>query len=134
MTNTKKGTAKEKGTGSNHDGLKIGLEIGAAVVAAGVAAYFLTGERGKENRKKIADWAQTAKDEVLDKVNQLKELNQDIYNKIIDSVAARYEILKHVEKGELESLVRDLKGRWSEISKKAKEGAGGKKASASKKK
>ena len=95
----------------------IGAGIGIAAIAA-LGAYFLAGKRGAKNRAKIAGWALGMKEEVLEKMRNLKEFNQEAYNKLIDETADRYRGVKKVSAAELRHLTKELKAAWKHISKK----------------
>ncbi len=87
----------------------------AALAAAG--AYFLYGERGARNREKIAGWTLKMKGEILEKLEKIKELNEDKYYQIVDSVTLKYKKLRRVSETELKRLSRELKKAWTHISK-----------------
>lgn len=94
-----------------------GIVLGA-VAAAGI--YFLTGKRGKENREKIAAWTLKMKGEVLEKMKDLKEMNREAYEALVDEVAVRYQRLERVGASEMKHMVKELKGAWSHIGKQLK--------------
>jgi hypothetical protein len=97
----------------------IGAGVGLAAVAA-AGAYFLYGERGAKNRAQIAGWSLKMKGEVLEKVENLKELNRETYTELVDKVAARYAKLEKVSASELRRLTVELKNAWAHISKQLK--------------
>jgi len=103
----------------------IGAGIGVAAVAA-LGTYFLYGERGEKNRQMIAGWILKMKGEIMDKVEEVKELNETEYYKIVDEVSARYAKLGKVGADELKHLTADVKGAWKHLSKElaAREPAG----------
>ena len=109
----------KKNHNNAHDGstaLVVGIVGVAAAAAAG--AYFLYGTKdGKKKMKQIRGWALKAKGEVLQKVEQLKEVNEDLYHQVIDSVLKRYETLKSVSPAELAAVAKELKGHWKNIKK-----------------
>ena len=94
----------------------VGTGIGLAAVAA-IGTCFLGGERGARNREIIAGWAFRMKGEVLEKVENLKELNKEIYYKIVDEAATRYSRMERVSASELKHLTEELKGAWEHVSK-----------------
>ena len=94
----------------------VGTGIGLAAVAA-IGTYFLGGTRGAKNREIIAGWAFRMKGEVLEKVENLKELNKEIYYKIVDETATRYSRMERVSTSELKHLTEELKNAWDHISK-----------------
>jgi hypothetical protein len=94
----------------------IGAGIGLAALAA-AGTYFLYGKRGAKNRETIAGWALQLKGEVLEKMENLKNANQQTYNELVDETAARYGRTKRVGASELAHIVTELKSAWSHISK-----------------
>lgn len=97
----------------------ISAGIGIAALAA-IGAYFLTGERGAKNRERIYGWTLKMKGEVLEKVEDLKNMKKEDYYKIVDEVAARYEKVERVSASELRRLTDELKDAWAHISKQLK--------------
>ena len=90
-----------------------------AAFAAGVAAgYFLYGKDGAKNRKKVKGWMLKAKGEVLERLEKLKDIDEEDYNKIIDSVSAKYSKMKSLDKDEVAKLMDDLRVHWKSIEKK----------------
>jgi len=90
--------------------------VGLAAIAA-LGTYFLSGKRGVQNREKIAGWMLKMKGEVLEKVEEIKQLNKEEYCKIVDEVAARHAKLGKVSAAELKHLTKDLKDAWAHLSK-----------------
>lgn len=86
----------------------------AAVAAAAVGAYYLTGKNAG-NRKKIAKWAKDMQKEVAEEVSNAAKVTKSSYNKIVDQVAKRYEDVKSVSAPELGALALDLKRHWDVI-------------------
>lgn len=97
----------------------IGTGIGLAALAA-IGTYFLTGKKGADNRKAIRGWTLKMKGEVLEKMEDLKNLDKEGYYRIVDEAAARYERLERVSSDELKRLTQELKGAWEHISKELK--------------
>jgi len=98
---------------------KAGIGLGVAALGA-VAAYFLTGKRGEENRAKVKGWMLQIKGDVLDKLEDMKNVNEEAYFRLVDDITERYERLKKVSKPELEKINSDLKKAWANISKELK--------------
>ena len=100
--------------------------IGAGVLLAAVAAagtYFLTGKRGEKNCEKIAAWTLKMKGEVLEKMKELKALNREDFEALVDKIAVRYERAERVSAAEMKHLKSEVKGAWSHISKQLKKAA-----------
>jgi gas vesicle protein len=90
---------------------------GASAAALAATAYFLFGPNGKKNQKHIKAWAIKMKAEVIEKLEQAKEISKPIYQEIIDSVAADYKNSKKAGQEEIDDLAEDLKKHWQSISK-----------------
>jgi len=89
------------------------LLLAGAVAAAG--AYFLYGSKhAKKNRAVVKGWAVKAKGEVLQKMETLKEMDEEAYNNVVDAVVSRY---KAVDPKEMKALISELKGHWKSIQK-----------------
>jgi len=97
----------------------IGAGIGMAALAA-AGAYFLYGRKGAKNRERVAGWALQLKGEVLEKMENLKGLDQKAYDKLVDETADRYGRVKRVSASELKNIAVDLKKAWSHIDKQLK--------------
>lgn len=112
-------TKKTVGKKDGH-GLEVGLALaGLAAVAGGVFLYGT--DAGKKKRKAIKGWMLKAKGEVIEKLENLKEVNEENYNKIVDAVEAKYKALKSVAPEDLAEVITDLKKSWKHIVKIAKE-------------
>lgn len=92
-------------------GVGMGL---AAVAAAAAGAYFLYGKEGAKNRKKVKSWMLKMKAEVLEGLENAKEVNEKTYRKVVADVTRRY---KNIDKKELADMARELMGHWRNISK-----------------
>ena len=113
---------------------------GAALAAAAVGAYYLTGKRGMKNRAKIGKWAMSAKKEAEAQFRKMKLQNAATYRKVVAAVAKRYETMNGVTSDEVAAIIRDLYKHWLVLSGSAKKtvkkavGKGLKKIGAKKKK
>lgn len=117
---------------NSSSGVEIGLAIaGLAAIAGGV--YLYGTDAGKKKRKEIKGWTLKMKGEVLEKLETLKEVNEEAYHNVVDSVTERYSKIKTIAPEDLAEVVADLKKSWSHIAKIAKNGNGTKKAPAKKK-
>lgn len=96
----------------------IEVGLGLAAVAA-LGAYFLYGKNGALNRDKVSGWMLRMKGEVLEKVEEIKELNEAEYHKIVDEVSAHYAKLGKVGAGELAHMTKDLKSAWAHLKQAA---------------
>ncbi len=95
------------------------LGVAAAAVGAAAAGFFLYGPKGAENRQKIRGWTLKAKGEVLEKLEDAKDISDESYDAIVDAVTARYAKLKKVGEEEADKLNKELKKHWKSIKKVA---------------
>ena len=99
----------------NHvGGIMAGLGI-AAVAAGVIGTYLYRSKDGAKKRKEIKSWMLKAKAEVLEKAEDLKEVTEDKYEGIVDTVAAKYKTLAHVGGDELQEFVEELKSHWTDL-------------------
>lgn len=119
-------------TKNNNNKTAVGFGL-AAVAAAAAGAYFLYGKDGAKNRKAIKGWMLKMKGEVLSQMEQLKEVNEDAYDKIVDAVAKKYQAVKQIDKTELAAMAADLKRHWNSINKAMKTSSAPKKPAARRK-
>lgn len=113
----------------------MGIGLGmAAVAAAAAGAYFLYGKDGAKNRKAVKGWMLKMKGEVLSQMEHLKEVNEETYGRIVDTVAKKYQAVKDIDKTELAAMAADLKRHWSNINKAVSKKSGAAKKSASRSK
>lgn len=100
------------------------LEIGVGLTAAAVTAagaYFLYGSKNAaKNRKTVKSWALKAKAEVLESLEDAKEMTEDEYHDVINAVAGTYEGLKNATKGDIREFKSEMKEHWQAIEKVAK--------------
>ncbi|MCA9360297.1 hypothetical protein KC730_00200, partial [Candidatus Kaiserbacteria bacterium] len=100
---------------------KIGIGVGltaAAVAAAGT--YFLYGSKNaSKNRKTVKSWALKAKAEVLEKLEDAKEMSQEEYEDVINAVAGAYAGLKSASKVDIKVFKDEMKNHWKAIEKSA---------------
>lgn len=95
---------------------KAAIGVGAGLAAAAVAAYLLTGKRGKENRGKVKAWAKKMQSDISREIGKLKQVSKQQYLAIISEVAARY---KNIDQAEVDMIVSDLKKHWQNLGKKS---------------
>ena len=100
-------------------GKMVGAGLGVALVAA-LGAYLMHGERGEKNRKIVAGWILKMKGEVLERVEEAKDLGEEEYYRIVDEVSTRYARLGKVGTEELKHMTAELKGAWGRISQELK--------------
>lgn len=98
---------------ASHVGEVIGIAAGA--VALSVAGYLLFGPNAKKNRKVIKSWTIKAKGELLEKIENMKEVTEDEYGKAVSNVMKKYEQLKTIAPEEITKLTEELNKHWKSI-------------------
>lgn len=96
------------------------IATGAGVAALSVAAYVLFGPEGKKNRKKIKGWAVKMKGEIIEKFEDMKEVTEPMYHKVVDEISSKYAKAKGISQEEINEVVGDLKKHWKTLSKDTK--------------
>ena len=94
----------------------LGAGIGLAALAA-AGSYFLSGKRGAKNRAALEDWALRMKGEVLEKMKDLKVVDEEIYNELVEETAERYGRREKISAAELKGIIGELKNAWTHIGK-----------------
>jgi len=90
--------------------------VSGLVAAAGT--YFLYGaEKAKSNRKKVKSWMLKAKGEVLEQLEKMDIIDEKKYQAAVDKVAAKYRMLKNIDRKEVEETVADMKRHWKNMTK-----------------
>lgn len=101
-------------------GLGQALAVGAGVAVASAAAYLLMGPEGKKNRKQIKGWAVKMKGEMIEKLEDLQEVTEPMYNKVVDEISSKYAKVKNIDQEDVNEVVGELKKHWKALAKDAK--------------
>ena len=106
----------------NKKGMSTGavLGIGAGVAALAAASYVLFGKDGKKNRKAIKGWAVKMKGEIIEKLENAKDITEPVYHNIIDGVKAKYEKIKNIDQKDVDEVTKEIKKHWVAMVKDAK--------------
>lgn len=113
----KKATKKKE---SHLEEVAIGIGLTTAAVAA-AGAYFLYGsDKAAKNRRQVKSWALKAKAEVLEKLEDAKEMSQDEYEELVQSVAGAYSTAKSATKKDIREFAAEMTEHWQQIEKAAK--------------
>ncbi len=92
------------------------VAIGAGVAALAAATYYFFGPEGKKNQKKVKGWMIKMKGEIIDKMEDAKEMSETVYHQIVDTIAKKYQTNMKANP-ELAMYVDMLKKQWRGISK-----------------
>ena len=57
------------------------------------------------------------KAEVMDEIEQLKNLNEDLYKAAITKVADKYKTIKNIDSAEVVALAERMQKHWKDIKK-----------------
>ncbi|MEI8338084.1 MAG: hypothetical protein WCF92_02980 [bacterium] len=107
---------KQKDSGKN---VALAVGVAGAAVAALAGALFLYGtDEGAKTKKKIKSWTLKAKGEVLEQIENVKNIDKEKYIKIVDGVVKKYQAKMKDNGAEVESFAKDLKRHWNIIAKK----------------
>ena len=109
-------TKKSKKSGG-HFLAKVGIGLAAATVAGAAATYFIYEKSSPKTRRKIKGWTLKAKGEVLERLEDLKEVNEKVYNEVIDKVGKQYKAVKKIDARDVDKLTSELKKHWKSIQK-----------------
>ena len=95
------------------------VAMGAGVVALAAGSYYFFGPEGKKNRGQLKGWMIKMKGDVIEKMEDAKELSESVYERIVDTVAAKYSKGSKVAEEEIRVFADSLKKQWKGISKAA---------------
>jgi hypothetical protein len=102
---------------SQGNGVKTSLAVVAGIGAL-AGAYFLYGtDAGKKKRKEVKGWMLKAKGEVLEKIENIKDLSEDKYQGAVASVMKKYEGLREKYGEDVSVLYKELMSYWNHIKK-----------------
>jgi hypothetical protein len=95
------------------------IAVGAGIAVALIAGtYFLYGSKNAtKNRKKVKAWSLKAKGEILEQLENLSEVNEEIYHKIVKEVSDKYQAVKNIDKNDIVEFIEELEGHWKNIAK-----------------
>jgi len=115
---------------TKNDGMSAGsvAAVGAGVVALAAASYYFFGPEGKKNRNSLKGWMIKMKGEIIEKMEDAGDLTEEVYNKIVDTVAAKYVKAGKIGEMELRMFSDMLKTQWKGITKSHAKSSGTKTA------
>jgi gas vesicle protein len=91
------------------------LGIGAGIAAIATATYYFKGPHGKEHSKKMKGWMIKMKGEIIDRIEDAKDLTKEKYEDIIDTVASTSSATLKASKEEINDFADELKSHWDDI-------------------
>lgn len=93
------------------------LAIGAGVAALATASYYLFGPEAKKNQKKVKGWMIKMKGDIVDKIEDAKEMSESVYHQIVDTVGSKYLKNKKASQEDVLEYIATLKKHWKGIAK-----------------
>jgi len=97
---------------SNAQKLGVGVGLTAAAVAA-AGAYFLYGSKdAPENRKKVKSGILKAKAEVLEVLENAKDITEEEFRELVEGVAATYAGVQSLSKKDLADFKKEMQENW----------------------
>lgn len=94
--------------------------VGIGLAGLAATAYFFLGPKGKKNQSNVKSWVIKMKGDVVEKLEQARDITEPVYQEIIDTVAARHKKVMKNNETEITELAQDLKKHWKAISAAAK--------------
>lgn len=121
MANKNAKSASSSKSGKSGSGASIAIIGGLVAAAAG--AYFIHGNKAAQKKiKQVKGWALKAKGEVLERIEKIKEIDENLYQQAIDAVMKKYEGVKSVDTTELAAVAKELKSQWKNIKRELSAG------------
>lgn len=100
---------------TNAQKLGIGVGLTAAAVAA-AGAYFLYGSKdAPENRKKVKSAILKAKAEVLEVLENAKEITEDEFHELVEGVASTYASVQSLSKKDISEFKKEMRENWQDL-------------------
>ncbi len=105
----------------NNKNIAIAAGITGLFASALLGAHFLFNtEKGKKSLKHIKSWVFKLKGELLEKVEKVKDIDEETYHKLVDELTQKYQKVKGMTVEELTELTKELKANWKKIKDEAK--------------
>jgi membrane-associated HD superfamily phosphohydrolase len=103
----------------NNESTSVGTiaAVGAGVIAVAAASYFFFGPEGKKNRHNLKGWMIKMKGEVIEKMEEAKDMTEAAYEKMVDAVAMKYAKAGKISEAEIRMFADMLKQQWKGIVK-----------------
>lgn len=105
---------------NENNNVEVAVAIGVGALAAGALGYFLAGPNGKKHRKDVKSWMVKFQGDLMEKLEDAKEVTAPMYAQIVDEVGLRYKGLKNIDPVELANEIALLKKRWDSLAKNKK--------------
>ncbi len=101
--------------------IAVAAGITGLFASALLGAHFLFNtEKGKKSLKHVKSWAFKMKGELLEKIEKVKDVDEETYHKIVDELTTKYQKIKGMTVEEVGELTKELKANWKKIKNEAK--------------
>tara|TARA_B100000508_G_scaffold124488_1_gene107838 strand:+ start:231 stop:704 length:474 start_codon:yes stop_codon:yes gene_type:complete len=108
---------KSKKELSSTQKIEIGVGLTAAAVAA-AGAYFLYGSKNADkNRKTVKSWALKAKADVLEQLEEAKEMTRGEYQDLLQTAVGAYGSVKTATKKDVKEFTAEMMQHWEALEK-----------------
>ncbi len=109
---------KQRGKSNNKKvSAKTVIAIGAGIAALAAASYYFFGPNGKKNREQMKGWMIKMKGEIIERLEASKEVTEQLYHQIVDSVGSAYAKSGKIGKAEITAFADALKRQWKDIAR-----------------
>lgn len=114
-------TTNKKGETSTMKKVAIATGVTGLLVAATLGTHFLFNtKKGKQSLKHIKSWAFKMKAEVLEKLERAKDVNEEVYHRIVDELSAKYAKVKGMTLEEVQEIAKEFKSQWKKVHSEVK--------------
>lgn len=86
-----------------------------AFLALAIGGYIFFGPEGANNRRKFDRWLRRARYEILTRMEQIEDVTEEQYQKIVDEVLYRRNQLRTIGKEALDRAREQFRGRYLEM-------------------
>lgn len=109
-------------TNSTQETGKGGIPISAfalGALAGAIAGILLAPKAGRETREDIKETLATIKDDIAERLSELKEVTQEKYHSVVDAVVEGYQSAKHITAQQASEIKADLAEGYDNIKQAA---------------
>jgi|GEM_PF-1257224 len=108
-------TTHKKHENGEHGGLG-GAVVGLGAAAALVGVYLLYGsKKGPSRRRKARSWMLKMRAEILEEIENLRDVTEDAYYNVVDKVKTKYKDMRDVTSEEVDEVAQEIKEGWNDV-------------------
>lgn len=94
---------------------------GAVTALAGAALILYGGPRARSRRDAIEDWIEDVKEEVLDRMTQLRSMTPKVYEALVDEITEEARTAGELADTQVRRAAARLKSRYEQMKQSARE-------------